>query len=86
MPRWRWRLETRLGCGAGGAGSACRAGGRPGTRAAEALQLLSSGIFDPRKVLSGSFELPDIAAAMVENRDDKANAIKMVMVNPACKW
>jgi L-iditol 2-dehydrogenase len=59
---------------------------RPGTRAAEALDLLGSGIFDPRKVLSGRFALPDIAAAMVENRDDKARAIKMVMVNPACTW
>jgi L-iditol 2-dehydrogenase len=59
---------------------------KPGTRAAEALALLSSGIFDPSKVLSGQFTLPDIEAAMVENRDDKANAIKLVMVNGACRW
>ena len=59
---------------------------RPGTRAAEALELLASGTFDPSKVLSGSFTLPDIADAMVQNRDDKTNAIKMVMVNPACTW
>lgn len=59
---------------------------KPGTRAAEALDLLASGAFDPAKVLSGRFELADIAAAMVENRDDKANAIKLVMVNPACQW
>jgi hypothetical protein len=37
-------------------------------------------------VLSGRFTLPDIGAAMVENRDDKANAVKMVMINPACAW
>jgi len=59
---------------------------RPGTRAAEALELLASGTFDPTKVLSGSFTLPDIADAMVQNRDDKTHAIKMVMVNPACTW
>jgi threonine dehydrogenase-like Zn-dependent dehydrogenase len=58
----------------------------PGTRAAEALELLASGAFDPRKVLSGTFTLPEIGAAMVQNRDDKANAIKMVMVNQACAW
>jgi threonine dehydrogenase-like Zn-dependent dehydrogenase len=59
---------------------------KPGTRAAEALDLLQSGTFDPAKVLSGQFALPDIGAAMTENRDDKANAIKLVMVNGACKW
>lgn len=58
----------------------------PGTRAAEALDLLAGGAFDPAKVLSSKFELPDIAAAMVENRDDKANAVKLVMVNPSCPW
>jgi L-iditol 2-dehydrogenase len=58
----------------------------PGTRAAEALDLLRSGTFDPAKVLSGRFALPDVGAAMVQNRDDKAHAIKMVMVNPACAW
>jgi threonine dehydrogenase-like Zn-dependent dehydrogenase len=59
---------------------------RPGTRAAEALDLLGSGSFDPVKVLSGSFILPDVGAAMMQNRDDKAHAIKMVMVNPSCPW
>jgi len=59
---------------------------RPGTRAVQALELLGSGLFDPRMVISSTFELPDIAAAMLSNRDDKENAIKLVMVNPACTW
>jgi threonine dehydrogenase-like Zn-dependent dehydrogenase len=58
----------------------------PGTRAAEALKLLAGGTFDPSKVLSGTFGLPEIGAAMVQNRDDKANAIKLVMVNDECAW
>ena len=57
-----------------------------GTRAAQALDLLGSGLFDPHIVLSSTFELPEIAEAMVSNRDDKANAIKLVMRNPACVW
>jgi threonine dehydrogenase-like Zn-dependent dehydrogenase len=59
---------------------------RPGTRAAEALELLGSGLFDPRVVISGAFPLERIAEAMVRNRDDKAHAKKLVMVNPACAW
>jgi L-iditol 2-dehydrogenase len=56
---------------------------KPGTRAQEALELLSSGIFDPNVVISSTFALEDIAEAMVCNRDDKANAKKLVMVNRA---
>jgi len=59
---------------------------RPGARAPEALALLSSGVFDPHVVLSGAFELPDIAVAMRTNHEDKEHAKKMVMVNPACAW
>lgn len=58
----------------------------PGTRAAQALALLSSGSFDPAIVVSSTFELPDIAAAMAADREDKAHAKKLVMVNPACRW
>lgn len=59
---------------------------RPGTRAAEALDLMRSGSFDPRIVVSSTFALEDIADAMVQQRDDKRNAIKLAMVNPACAW
>ncbi len=59
---------------------------RPGTRAQEALDLLQSGLFDPNLVLSGTFQLEAIAEAMVQQRDDKRHAKKMVMVNPACAW
>lgn len=58
----------------------------PGTRAQAALDLLRSGEFDPQLVLSARFPLEEIAAAMVQQRDDKRNAKKMVMVNPACAW
>lgn len=54
---------------------------RPGTRAQEALDLLRSGIFDPQVVISSTFALEDIAEAMICNRDDKAHAKKLVMVN-----
>ena len=59
---------------------------RPGTRAQEALALLQSGLFDANWVLSGTFALEALAEAMVQQRDDKRRAKKMVMVNPACPW
>ena len=58
----------------------------PGTRGPEALSLLRSGLFDPSVVVSETFELSQIADAMVRNRDDKAHAKKLVMANPGVGW
>ena len=58
----------------------------PGTRGPEALALLRSGRFDPNLVISHCFELADLPANMLRNRDDKATAKKLVMLNPANAW
>ena len=38
------------------------------------------------KAEQDAFPLEAIADAMVQQRDDKRHAKKMVMVNPACPW
>ena len=59
---------------------------RPGTRAAEALELLASGLLTRLKCCQAASPYQTLPKPWCSNRDDKANAIKMVMVNSACTW
>lgn len=45
------------------------------------VELIKSGVIDAKAMISHRFKLDDIAGAMTTFRDDKANTVKMVMLN-----